>query len=122
MDWKDLLKIDLEEARKLTARHAPEEIEGFTPLSPKQISLKERFELNFDSWKHVLPKEKKMAGEQMLEGMKNKPEMFDNYANSFRQMFREHIVRNPESTSLIDRAKQANKENPRMGSAGYKGD
>lgn len=118
MDWKELLKIDLEEARRLTARHSPEDIEGFVPLTPQQSRKKNRFELNWNSWKHVLPKDEQTAGNYILEQMSKDPENFDKYANSFQIMFREHIVRNPpsKSTSLVDRAKEMNRKHPRMGS------
>jgi hypothetical protein len=118
MDWKELLKVDLEEARRLTARHAPEEIEGFTPLTPQQARKKNRLELNWNSWKHVLSEDEQKAGNYILDMMSKRPKDFDKFADSFQLMFREHIVRNPppKTTSLVDRAKEMNRKHPRMGS------
>ena len=139
MSWKQILKIDMDEARDLGEKYAPKDMEqGRKDIADRKEKLRQ---LQIEE---SLPKRRKtlqvaidwmkdnpdyaaselgkavqmsidLAKEQLME-----PEIFKRYITAIKSILATvhngPYYRGPSKTSLIDRAKQANKDDPRMGS------
>ena len=153
MTWKDVLKIDMEEARRLGDKYAPKDM-----IQGEYDRVKRKKELAQLQAEETLPKRRTKLKEiyNWLESNKDdlsddiydavnlsltlakknlmNVEMFETYLSAMRNLLRDlpnnpfmrgkskEMYRSPvrdyskKQTSLIDRAKQANKDDPRMGS------
>ena len=139
MTWKQILKIDMNEARELGDKYAPKDMEqGRKDIADKKEKL---MQLQIEE---SLPKRRKML-QRAIDWMKDnpdyaaselgnavqmsidlakenlmKPENFERYITAIKLLLKTvdngPFYRGPSKTSLIDRAKQANKDDPRMGS------
>ena len=137
MTWKSILKIDMDEARRLGEKYAPKDMEqGRKDISQRKEKLrqlqaeetlpKRRAKLKkIDNWlnSNDIPENYKEAIELSLDMAKKNlmnPDMFEKYLSSLRMLLRNFpnnpFMRGSSKTSLIDRAKQANRDDPRMGS------
>ena len=138
MTWKDILKIDMEEARRLGEKYAPKDMkqgemdrvkrkkelarlqaEETLPKRRRQLQvaidwLKENPEDDSDIYNAV-----KMSVESAKKHLME-PEIFQNYIAAIKSILLTQVnspyYRGPSKTSLIDRAKRANRDDPRMGS------
>ena len=153
MTWKDVLKIDMEEARRLGEKYAPKDM-----MQGKYDRVKRKKELAQLQAEETLPKRRAKIKEiynwldknedDMPEDMLSAVELsldlakkhlmdvdrYETYMTAIKMLLRElpnnpfmrgkskEMYRSPvrdyskKQTSLIDRAKQANKDDPRMGS------
>ena len=137
MTWKDILKIDMEEARRLGDKYAPEDmIQGkldrikrkkeLAQLQAEETLPKRRVKLKeIHNWldNNDVSEEVREAVELSLrlakENLMN-VERFEMYLTAIKMLMRElpnnPFTRTRGQTSLIDRAKKANRDDPRMGS------
>ena len=137
MTWKDILKIDMEEARRLGDKYAPEDmIQGkldrikrkkeLAQLQAEETLPKRRAKLKeIDNWldNNDIPEEYEEAIDLSLDMAKKNlmdVERFERYLTAIKMLMRElpnnPFTRTKSRTSLIDRAKKANRDDPRMGS------
>ena len=153
MTWKDVLKIDMEEARRLGEKYAPKDmmqgkydrakrkkelarLQAEETLPKRRAKIKEIYnwldkneddmpedmlsavELSLDlAKKHLMDVDRyetyMTAIKMLLRELPNNPFMRGNSREMYRSPVRDY---SKKQTSLIDRAKQANKDDPRMGS------
>jgi len=154
MNWKQILKIDMNEARELGDKYAPKDMEqGRKDIAERKEKLRQ---LQIEE---SLPKRRKQlqkyidwmidnpeyanselgnAVQFSIDLAKEKimnPEVFKRYIEAISSLLKtapnspkrtstreqreeldRQIPKSRKKTSLIDRAKQANKDDPRMGS------
>ena len=138
MTWKDILKIDMEEARQLGEKYAPKDME-----QGRKDIVERKKELARLQAEETLPKRRKQL-QVAIDWLKDNPEYDSNINNAIKmsvEFAKKHLMepetfnkyltaiksilktvdnspyyRGPSKTSLIDRAKRANRDDPRMGS------
>ena len=119
MTWKNILKLDIAEARQLGDKYAPEDMEE---------DRRNKDDENKTILRHVLRRMKKTEktspdlerGFQhtlglVLRDMPNPPRIRGKNLDQMILMVEDYLDEK-QSTNLIDRAKQANSDDPRMGS------
>ena len=154
MSWKQILKIDMDEARELGDKYAPKDMEqGRKDIAERKEKLrqlqieeslpKRRRKLQrYINWMRDNPEQANselgnvvqvnidMAKENLME-----PENFDRFITAVQLLLRDlenapkrsttrkereeldrQIPKSRRRTNLIDRAKKANRDDPRMGS------
>jgi hypothetical protein len=137
MTWKDILKIDMKEARRLGEKYAPEDmVQGkldrierkkkIAQLQAEETLPKRRSKLKaIDDWldRNDIPKDYEEAIGFSLDMAKKylmDVDKYERYLNAIKHLMRgfpnNPFRRGSSKTSLIDRAKQANRDDPRMGS------
>ena len=137
MTWKDILKIDMEEARRLGEKYAPVDMmqgeidrinrkKELAQLQAEETLPKRRAKLKkIYTWldNNDLPEDMQNAVKLSLKLAKENlmnVDMFETYISAIRNLLRDlpnnPFMRTRSQTSLIDRAKKANREDPRMGS------
>ena len=133
MMWKDILKIDMEEARRLGERYAPEDMEQarsdklkafFTKIKPAIEKTLEMYEMTqgdeaskfrdaIVSLIRDFPNPPRLIRSTTPEAIKSNKEMVEKYLVDLEKMYGDSPRK---TTSLIDRAKEMNRKHPRMGS------
>ena len=123
MSWRDILKIDMDEARRLGDKYAPEDMED-DRQNKNTKRMNENKELLRSLIKAMKNREKINPREEeryrdflqaYLREMPNPPRL---RGKNFDQMISivEDYLDGKQSTNLIDRAKEMNRKYPRMGS------
>lgn len=123
MSWRDILKIDMDEARRLGDKYAPEDME-----EDRQNKNTKRMNENKEILRSVVQRMKdtkntspdKERGFQMtlqtiLREMPNPPRLRGKNLDQMISMVEDYLD-GKQSTNLIDRAKEMNRKYPRMGS------
>lgn len=123
MSWRDILKIDMDEARRLGDKYAPDEME-----EDRQDKNTKRMNENKEILRSVVQRMKdtkntspdKERGFQMtlqtiLREMPNPPRLRGKNLDQMISMVEDYLD-GKQSTNLIDRAKEMNRKYPRMGS------
>jgi len=123
MSWKQILKLDMDEARRLGDKYAPDEME-----EDRRDKDNKNMEENKTILRHVLRRMKKTE--------KTSPDLERGFRHTLGLVLRdmpagprlrgknldqmisivEDYLEGKQTTNLIDRAKQANEDDPRMGS------
>tara|TARA_Y100000004_G_scaffold192717_1_gene253757 strand:+ start:865 stop:1344 length:480 start_codon:yes stop_codon:yes gene_type:complete len=156
MTWKDILKIDMEEARRLGEKYAPRDMKQgeidrikrkkkLAQLQAEETLPKRRAKIKeIDNWldknEDNMPEDMVSAVELSLDLAKKHlmdVDRYETYMTGIKMLLRElpnnpfmrgkskekpFMYRSPvrdaakKQTSLIDRAKKANRDDPRMGS------
>ena len=123
MSWKQILKIDMDEARRLGDKYAPDEME-----EDRRDKDNKNMEENKMILRHVLKRMKKTekTSPDLERGfrhtlglvLRNMPAGPRLRGKNLDQMISivEDYLEGKQTTNLIDRAKQANRDDPRMGS------
>ena len=131
--WKDILKVDMEEARRLGERYAPEDMEQarsdklkafFTKIKPAIEKTLEMYEMTqgdeaskfrdaIVSLIREFPNAPRLIRSTTPEAIKSNKEMVEKYLIELEKMYGGSPRK---TTSLIDRAKEMNRKHPRMGS------
>jgi len=131
--WKDILKIDMQEARRLGERYAPEDMEQarsdklkafFTKIKPAIEKTLEMYEMTegdeaskfrdaIVSLIRDFPNAPRLIRGTTPEAIKSNKEMVEKYLIDLEKMYGDSPRK---TTSLIDRAKEMNRKHPRMGS------
>ena len=123
MSWRDILKIDMDEARRLGDKYAPEDMEE-DRKNKNTKRMNENKEILRSIIKVMKNREKINPREEeryrdilqvYLREMPNPPQL---RGKNFDQMILivENYLNGKQSTNLIDRAKEMNRKYPRMGS------
>lgn len=123
MSWKQILKIDVDEARRLGDKYAPDEME-----EDRRDKDNKNMEENKMILRHVLRRMKKTEKtspdlergfrhtlQLALREMPNPPRISGKNLDQMISMVEDYLE-GKQTTNLIDRAKQANEDDPRMGS------
>ena len=123
MSWKQILKIDIDEARRLGDKYAPNEME-----EDRRDKDNKKMEENKMVLRHVLRRMKKTEKtspdlergfrhtlQLALREMPNPPRISGKNLDQMISMVEDYLE-GKQTTNLIDRAKRANEEDPRMGS------
>ena len=134
--WKDILKLDMEEARKLGERYAPEDMEqarqdklktALTKLRPVIENILEiyvddisdedadRLRISLVSMMRNLPMTPRFSRDTNMEARKHNKKMVETYFANLEDLYQEDEPPR-KTTSLIDRAREMNRKHPRMGS------
>lgn len=129
MTWKKILKIDMQEARRLGDRYASEDMdaarndverihrEEVKPaiLTTLKLYMNETDEQNIRRFRESIV--------NLFRRFPNAPRLVRSTTKEAKEMNRQNILdyfeskgRKRGTTSLIDRAKKANRDDPRMGS------
>ena len=129
MTWKKILKIDMQEARRLGDRYASEDMdaarndierihqEEVKPaiLTTLKLYMNETDEQNMRRFRESIV--------HLFRRFPNAPRLVRSTTKEAKEMNRQNILdyfeskgRKRGTTSLIDRAKKANRDDPRMGS------
>jgi len=123
MSWKQILKIDMDEARRLGDKYAPDEME-----EDRRNKDDKRMNENKEILRSVVQRMKdtkntspdKERGFQMtlqtiLREMPNPPRLRGKNLDQMISIVEDYLE-GKQTTNLIDRAKKANRDDPRMGS------
>jgi len=134
--WKDILKLDMDEARKLGERYAPEDMERARQDKLKTVLTKvrpaiektleiyaddiadedaDRLRMSLVSMMRNLPMAPRMSRDNSKEAKSKNKKMVETYLANLESLYQED--KSPKkTTSLIDRARDMNRKHPRMGS------
>ena len=123
MTWKDILKIDMDEARRLGDKYAPEDMkEDRKDKNTKRMNenkeiLRSVVQRMKDTKNTSPDKERgfQMTLQTILREMPNPPRLRGKNLDQMISMV-EGYLDGKQSTNLIDRAKEMNRKYPRMGS------
>tara|TARA_R110002167_G_scaffold96502_2_gene255589 strand:- start:331 stop:798 length:468 start_codon:yes stop_codon:yes gene_type:complete len=120
MTWKNILKLDIEEARQLGDKYAPEDMkedETDKKMAEGKQHLRIVLQRMKDS-KDINPRIEsgyRSTLQLFLRDIPNAPRLA---GKNFDQMISlvEDFLEGKQTTSLVDRAKEMNRKHPRMGS------
>lgn len=123
MSWRDILKIDMREARRLGDKYAPEDMEedrrnkDDKRMNENKEILRSVIKV-MKNTERISPRQEERYRDtlqQYLREMPNPPRL---RGKNFDQMISmvEDYLDGKQSTNLIDRAKEMNRKYPRMGS------
>ena len=123
MTWKDILKIDMDEARRLGDKYAPEDMkEDRKDKNTKRMNenkeiLRSVVQRMKDTKNTSPDKERgfQMTLQTILREMPNPPRLRGKNLDQMISMVEDYLD-GKQSTNLIDRAKEMNRKYPRMGS------
>jgi len=123
MSWRDILKIDMDEARRLGDKYAPDEMEeDRRNKDDKRINENKEILRSvikvMKNMERINPRQEERYRDTLqlyLREMPNAPRL---RGKNFDQMISmvEDYLDGKQSTNLIDRAKEMNRKYPRMGS------
>ena len=123
MSWRDILKIDMDEARRLGDKYAPDEMEEDrqdknTKRMNENKEILRSFVQRMKDTKNTSPDKERgfqMTLQTILREMPNPPRLRGKNLDQMISMVEDYLD-GKQSTNLIDRAKEMNRKYPRMGS------
>jgi len=123
MSWKQILKIDMEEARQLGDKYAPDEMEEDRIKRRKSLMVEDEEILRgvieqMKNEEKTSPRKEdryRYALQMYLRKMPNPPRLRGKNLDQMISIVEDYLE-GKQTTNLIDRAKKANRDDPRMGS------
>tara|TARA_R100000081_G_C4725031_1_gene120202 strand:- start:112 stop:585 length:474 start_codon:yes stop_codon:yes gene_type:complete len=123
MSWRDILKIDMDEARRLGDKYAPEDMEedrqnkNTKRMNENKKILRAVIQRMKDTKNTTPDKERGFEStlSMILREMPNPPRLRGKNLDQMISMVEDYLD-GKQSTNLIDRAKEMNRKYPRMGS------